>query len=75
MYIAGTSSLRDVWDDFKIPFHLTRYSQRYQDAEKELSKNPQVDSLVSHSLCGAVALELDKNRKIEFKNVFKVFQL
>ena len=23
LYIAGTSSLRDVWDDLNIPFHLT----------------------------------------------------
>ncbi len=30
LYIAGTSSLRDVWDDLKIPFHLTSKSDRYQ---------------------------------------------
>ena len=33
IYIAGTKSLNDAWDDLKIPFHATRYSQRYKDAE------------------------------------------
>jgi pimeloyl-ACP methyl ester carboxylesterase len=61
MYIAGTSNWQDVWDDLKIPFNLTRYSQRYEDAEKLLKEHPEVDSLISHSLGGAVALELNKN--------------
>ena len=61
MYIAGTSNWQDVWDDLKIPFHLTRYSQRYEDAEKLLNEHPEVDSLISHSLGSAVALKLNKN--------------
>ena len=58
MFIAGTSNLQDAWDDLKIPLHLTRFSQRYQDADNLLNKNPQVKHLVSHSLGGAVGLEL-----------------
>ena len=71
MYIAGTSSLGDWYDDFtKIPiWGDLKNSQRYIDAEKVLKDNPQVDSLVSHSLGGAVALELDKDRNNKFKNV------
>ena len=61
MYIAGTSSLRDVYDDLKIPFQLTKYSQRYQDAEKVLRNNPDIDTLIGHSLGSSVSLELNKN--------------
>ena len=50
-----------MWDDLKIPLGLTRYSQRYQEAEKMLKDNPQIDSIVSHSLGGSVSLELAKN--------------
>ena len=38
MYIAGTSNFRDVWDDIKIPFHLTSNSQRYEQAEQVLKE-------------------------------------
>lgn len=33
LYIASTKSLNDAWDDLKIPFHATKYSQRYKDTE------------------------------------------
>ena len=33
LYIAGTKSLGDAFDDLKIPLHATKYSQRYKDAE------------------------------------------
>ncbi len=39
MFVAGTSNLQDVWDDLKIPFGLTKYSQRYQDADNLLKIN------------------------------------
>jgi hypothetical protein len=61
LYIAGTSSLRDVWDDLKIPFHLTSKSDRYQQASKYLEENPNIKQLVGHSLGGSVALELQEN--------------
>jgi hypothetical protein len=61
LYVAGTITPRDYWDDIKIPFGLTRYSQRYQDADKILKQDPDVKNLVSHSLGGAVSLELQKN--------------
>jgi hypothetical protein len=28
LYMGGTQTARDVWDDLKIPFGLTRYSKR-----------------------------------------------
>ena len=60
MFVAGTSNLRDVWDDLKLPFYLTRYTKRYQDADNLLKSNPQVKKLVGHSLAGSVSLELQK---------------
>ena len=68
MYVAGTSNLRDVWDDFKIPFGKTAEAQRYKDADALLGKNSQVTNLVGHSLGGAAVLELQKNHtEREFK--------
>jgi len=67
LYIAGTSSLRDVYDDLKIPFQLTRYSQRYKDAEKVLRNNPDIDTLIGHSLGSSVSLELNKNHYNKYK--------
>ena len=61
MYVAGTSNLQDVWDDFKIPFGKTAQSQRYKDADALLAKNPQASNLVGHSLGGAAVLEMQKN--------------
>ena len=61
LYVAGTSYLRDGWDDLKIPFSLTSKAQRYMDADALLAKNPQVTNLVGHSLGGASILELQKN--------------
>ena len=52
--------MRDVWDDFKIPFHMTNRSDRYQQADRILQSSPQIKRVVGHSLGGAVALELAK---------------
>jgi hypothetical protein len=60
LFVAGTSNLQDIWDDLKIPLGLTRYSQRYKDAEKLLVENPQIKSVIGHSLGSAVSDELSK---------------
>ena len=52
---------QDAWDDLKIPFGLTKYSQRYQEADQMLKDNPQITNVIGHSLVGSVALELAKN--------------
>ena len=59
--VAGTKSVPDVWDDLKIPFYLTSWSNRYQNADRALDASPQVTRIVGHSLGGAVALGLAKN--------------
>ena len=69
MYIAGTHNLRDVWDDVsKIPFWGDlRNSERYQQAEAALKDNPQVNTVIGHSLGGSVALEINKQNNNQFK--------
>ena len=48
-------------DDVSVPFGLTSTTNRYRDASLALSKMPQIQRVVGHSLGGAVALELQKN--------------
>ena len=63
MYIAGTSNLKDVYDDItKIPFFGTiTDSTRYNQAKTALDLNPNITKIVGHSLGGSVALEFQKN--------------
>ena len=61
LYIAGTSSLQDVWDDLKIPLNLTEQSERYKKAASLLKVNKDIQNVVGHSLGGSVALELQKD--------------
>lgn len=73
--------IQDWSDDFtKVPLGLTSLSERYQQAQQALSENPQVDTLVGHSLGGSVVLELNKNYGDKFRTttysapVFDLFQ-
>ena len=61
-FIAGTdpTDYRDIWADVLIPFNMTRYGHRYEQAEKMLKENPQVTRLVGHSLGQATAASLQK---------------
>ena len=69
MIIKGTSSAQDVWDDLKIPFHMTEQSDRYQQAENVylqlVNQGLPVDTVIGHSLGGSVALQLAKNYGLE----------
>ncbi len=58
MYIAGTKSVGDVVDDFRIPLGRVQGSVRFRDADKLMT--PQITHIVGHSLGGSVALELQK---------------
>ncbi len=62
MYIAGSHTARDFYDDVtKIPvWGSVKDSERYQQAEKMLKANPQIRTLVAHSLGGSVAHELQR---------------
>ena len=62
MYVAGTDNAQDVWDDItKVPKwgYLTD-SARYKMVKPILDKNPQVKTLVGHSLAGTVVLRIQK---------------
>ena len=60
--------IQDWKDDITlIPFHLTQLSERYKTAQDELLKNPEVDTLIGHSLGAGVSLELNKNYGNKFK--------
>ena len=69
MYISGTHNFRDVFDDItKIPFWGdVKNSERYQQAATALKDNPQVDTVIGHSLGGSVALEINKQNNNQFK--------
>ena len=62
LYIAGTHTLQDAYDDVtKIPFWgSVTDATRYKAAEKVINDNPQIENIVGHSLAGSVALELQK---------------
>ena len=63
LYIAGTSDLKDVYDDItKILFFGTvKDSTRYNQAKTALDSNPNITNIIGHSLGGSVALEFQKN--------------
>lgn len=57
--MSGTHTLRDVWDDLKIPFHQVHHAERYHQALAKLS--PGIRTVVGHSLGGAVAARLTED--------------
>jgi pimeloyl-ACP methyl ester carboxylesterase len=63
LYIAGSHTAQDWWDDVtKIPFWGDSHKiYRMQQAQKALAANPQTTRVVGHSLGGAVALQLQKD--------------
>ena len=61
LFVAGTSRINDVIDDVALPFHMTKYTQKYKETDNLLSQHPEVTNIVAHSLGSAVSLELQKN--------------
>ena len=63
LYVAGTSNLKDVYDDIsKIPFYGNlKDSTRYNQAKNALDLNPNINKIIGHSLGGSVALQLEKD--------------
>ena len=74
LFVAGTKGLKDWYDDFtKLPFGLTKYADRYKDAENALRENPKVTKLVGHSLGSSVSVELTKqhpDKQLELKALY-----
>ena len=68
MYISGTHTLRDFMDWPRIPLGDVVTSERYGQAVEALKNNPQVDTLITHSLGSSVGAELNK----QYDNKFNV---
>ena len=75
LYIAGTSNLKDVYDDLtKIPFFGTvKDSTRYNQAKTALDSNPHIKNLVGHSLGGSISLEI-QTKMLNTKQLLMVRQ-
>jgi len=66
LYIGGTgakdgSITKDIMDDLLlVPTRNIKHSEKYQDVMKYLSKNPDVQRLVGHSLASAVINKINE---------------
>jgi hypothetical protein len=62
LYIGGTQTAHDIWDDLKIPFNKVDQSQRYKDASQVIEKNivegHPIHNIVAHSLGASAGLKL-----------------
>ena len=64
-FIAGTKDFpQDHIDDFKLPFDDTlNQTKRGRDADAYYRSHHEVDTVIGHSLGGAVALSLENDIK------------
>ena len=76
LYMAGTKSGRDVYDDLKLPLYQTQQTKRYKDVDK-FSKNGTIEvdgkkltgitDIISHSLGSAVGPQINN----DYGNIFR----
>ena len=76
LFIAGTKDFpTDHIDDLKLPFDDTlNKTTRRRTADKHYRSHHETDTVISHSLGGAVALSLEKQYKKECNNSFGIVQ-
>ena len=76
LYIAGTKSGRDVYDDLKLPLYQTQQTKRYKDVDKFIrdgtievdgKKLTGITDIISHSLGSAVGQQINN----DYGNIFK----
>ena len=76
LYIAGTKSGRDVYDDLKLPLFQTQQTKRYKDVDKfikdgtievEGKKLTGITDIISHSLGSAVGQQINN----DYGNIFR----
>ena len=76
LYIAGTKSGRDVYDDPKLPLYQTRHTKRYEDVDKFIKdgaieidgkKHYGITDVISHSLGSAVGQQINN----DYNNIFR----
>ena len=76
LFIAGTRDPIDFVDDLKLPFNDTlNMTTRGRTADKYYrSRGSEIDTVIGHSLGGAVALSLEKQYKKEGNNPYGIIQ-
>ena len=76
LYVSGTKSTQDVWDDLKLPLHKTRLTQRYKDASKHIEdeavvidgeKDYGTTDIIGHSLGSAVTAQINQDKDNRFR--------
>ena len=76
LYIAGTKSGRDVYDDLKLPLFQTRSTKRYKDVDKFIKDGTievggkqltGITDIISHSLGSAVGQQIND----DYGNIFR----
>ena len=76
LYIAGTKSGRDVYDDLKLPLFQTKSTKRYKDVDKFIKdgtievggkKLTGITDIISHSLGSAVGQQIND----DYGNIFR----
>ena len=76
LYIAGTKSGRDVYDDLKLPLYKTQQTKRYKDVDKFIKdgsievdgkKLTGITDIISHSLGSAVGQQINN----DYGNIFR----
>ena len=67
--VRNTREFIQDWTDNieKLPLNLTKATKRYQQAYRALVKNPQVTTLIGHSLGGAVVNEMGVSEPDKYK--------
>jgi hypothetical protein len=75
LFIAGTKSLQDAWDDLKIPFGKTMDGVRADNANAYyLANQSSIDTVIGHSLGGAIALNLEQKYGKKGDNPYGIVQ-
>ena len=76
LFIAGTKNFPgDHIDDLKLPLDDTlNKTKRGRDADAYYRSHHEVDTVIGHSLGGAVALSLEKQYKKEGNNPYGIIQ-
>ena len=76
LFIAGTKDWPgDAIDDLKLPFDDTsNKTTRGRDADKYYRPHHEIDTVIGHSLGGAVALSLEQQYKKEGNNPYGIIQ-
>ena len=76
LYIAGTKSGRDVYDDLKLPLYQTQQTKRYKDVDNFIKdgtievdgkKLTGITDIISHSLGSAVGQQINN----DYGNIFR----